>query len=157
MSSTHVLIWVAAVAAIGVASFATSRIAIAEKAPIFTSIVSGVAVGGYDPVAYFTEKKPVRGQASITLEHGGATWRFSSEKNREAFKSDPARYAPQYGGYCSYAVSQGYTAKGDPEAWSIVGDKLYLNYDKSVRAAWEKDIPGYIAKADKNWPGVLGK
>jgi hypothetical protein len=74
-----------------------------------------------------------------------------------AFKANPSAFAPQYGGYCAWAVSQNYTASGDPNFWKIVNGKLYLNYDKSVQATWEKDIPGYIAKADRNWPGVLGK
>jgi YHS domain-containing protein len=131
--------------------------AVAKQPAIFTGIVKGVAVGGRDAVAYFTQSKPVAGSESITLEHEGAVWRFASEANRDAFKADPAKYAPQYGGYCAYAVARGYTAKGDPEQWSIVGGKLYLNYDAPTKAAWEKDVPGYIARADANWPRVLEK
>ena len=127
----------------------------AAQPSIFTGLVKGVAVGGHDPVSYFTEGKPVAGKAEITLEHGGATWRFASEANRDAFKGDPARYAPQYGGYCAYAVALGHTAKGDPNVWSIVDGKLYLNFNAPTKATWEKDIPGYIKKADANWPGVL--
>lgn len=127
------------------------------KPAVFTGLVEGVAVGGYDPVAYFAAGRAEKGSDQITLEHEGATWRFSGEGNRDAFKADPARYAPQYGGYCAFAVSQGYTAKADPEAWTIHDGKLYLNYDKKVRAQWEKDIPGYVAKSDANWPGVLEK
>ncbi len=129
----------------------------AAEPPIFTGLVKGVAVGGYDPVAYFTEKTAVKGRPDLTVEHAGVTWRFSSEANRSAFQADPGKYAPQYGGYCAYAVAHGYTAKGDPEAWSVVDGKLYLNYDKSVRRDWEKDIPGYVKKADANWPQVLSK
>jgi YHS domain-containing protein len=129
----------------------------AQEAPVYTGLVKGVAVGGYDPVAYFTEGKPVPGKLEISLEHEGATWRFSSEANRDAFKADPAKYAPQYGGYCAWAVSQGYTAKGDPKAWSLVDGKLYLNYDQSVKKTWEKDKPGHITKANINWPKVLAK
>lgn len=139
------------------AVLAAPHLASAKSPSVFTGIVKGVAVGGYDPVAYFSEGKPVPGLASIALEHEGATWRFANEANREAFKADPAKYAPQYGGYCAWAVSQGYTAKGDPEAWSIVGGKLYLNYDKRVRAGWEKDAAGNIRKGDANWPKVLEK
>lgn len=127
----------------------------AAEAPIYTGLVKGVAVGGYDPVAYFTESKPVRGDKAITLEHEGATWRFASEANRDVFRADPAKYAPQYGGYCAYAVAMGYTAKGDPNAWSIINGKLYLNFNQPTKATWEKDAAGYIAKAEKNWPGVL--
>lgn len=127
----------------------------ADQPGVFTGIVKGVAVGGYDPVAYFTEGKPVKGREDIALEHEGVRWRFASEANRDAFKAEPAKFAPQYGGYCAWAVSRGYTAKGDPNAWSVVGGKLYLNYDLSVRRDWQKDIPGNITKGDANWPKVL--
>ncbi len=116
----------------------------------------GIAVDGSDVVAYFTDGAPVAGSEAITHDYMGATWRFASEANRDAFAADPARYAPQYGGYCAYAVSQGYTAPTVPEAWSIVDNKLYLNFSTGVRRRWERDIPGYIAAADANWPGVLG-
>lgn len=131
--------------------------AYAKEAPVYTGLVKGVAVGGYDPVAYFSDKKPVAGKSDITLEHEGATWRFATTANRDAFKADPAKYAPQYGGYCAYAVSQGYTAKGDPNAWSIVGGKLYLNYNKAVQRDWEKQTQSLIPKGDANWPKVLAK
>ena len=85
------------------------------------------------------------------------SWRFANAKNLEAFKAKPDAYAPQYGGYCAWAVSQGYTAKGDPKAWSIVGGKLYLNYNADVKKTWETDAPGNIVKADGNWPKVLQK
>ncbi len=131
--------------------------ALAREAPVYTGLVKGVAVGGYDPVAYFTDGKPVTGSDKITTMHDGVTWRFASEQNKAAFLAEPMKYAPQYGGYCAWAVSQGYTAKGDPNAWTIHGGKLYLNYDKKVQATWEKNKPGNIAKADANWPSVLGK
>ena len=85
----------------------------------------------------------------------GAKWLFSSAEHRDAFAKEPEKYAPQYGGYCAYGVSQGYAVKIEPDAWTIVNGKLYLNYDRGVQKTWEKDLPGYIAKADKNWPGVL--
>lgn len=120
--------------------------------PVFSK--RGLAIRGYDPVAYFTEGKPVEGKADFTHSYEGTTWRFASAANRDAFAADPLRYAPQYGGYCAYAVSQGYTASIDPDAWRIVDDKLYLNYSKSVQRRWERDVPGNIAKADTNWPGL---
>jgi YHS domain-containing protein len=129
--------------------------ALAAEPPVFTGLVKGLAVAGYDPVAYFTQGKPVMGSEDVTLQHEGATWRFASAENRTAFEAAPAKYAPQYGGYCAYAVSKGYTAKAEPDAWTIHDGKLYLNYDKSVQAIWEKDIPGNVAKGDANWPGVL--
>ncbi len=131
--------------------------ALSKEAAVYTGLVKGVAVGGYDPVAYFTDKKPVAGKADITLEHEGATWRFSTVANRDAFKADPAKFAPQFGGHCAYAVSQGYTAKGDPNAWSIIGGKLYLNYNKDVQRDWEKQTQSLIPKGDANWPKVLAK
>ncbi len=127
----------------------------ARKAPIYQGIVKGIAVGGYDPVAYFKVNKPVRGKKSITYKYKGATWRFSSQKNLETFKANPTQFAPQYGGYCAWAVSQGYTAKGDPLAWKVYKGKLYLNYNRSVQKRWAQDIPGNVKKGNKNWPTVL--
>ena len=130
---------------------------VAAKDPVYTGTFSNLAVSGYDPVAYFTEGKPVQGSSSFEHEWNGATWRFANAKNLEAFKADPEAYAPQYGGYCAWAVSQGYTASADPNAWRIVGKKLYLNYDREVQKTWEKDAAGNIVKADENWPKVLEK
>ncbi|MES9960501.1 MAG: YHS domain-containing (seleno)protein [Sedimenticola sp.] len=128
--------------------------ALAAKSEIYTPFL-GQALSGYDPVAYFTQGRPVKGSSKHTLEYKGETWRFSSEENRLAFERMPEKYAPRYGGYCAYAVASGYTASADPEAWSIVEGKLYLNYSKSVRDTWSRDIPGNIARADANWPKVL--
>ena len=125
------------------------------KDPVYTSTFSNLAVSGYDPVAYFTAGKPVEGSADFETEWNGATWRFASADNLATFEADPEAYAPQYGGYCAWAVSQGYTASTVPEAWRIVDGKLYLNYSLSVQRQWEGDVPGHIAKADGNWPGVL--
>ncbi|MEM7173012.1 MAG: YHS domain-containing (seleno)protein [Pseudomonadota bacterium] len=127
----------------------------AAKDPVYTPWLSDVGASGYDVVAYFTEGKPVEGSDAFTADYNGAEWHFSSAENRDAFAADPAKYAPQYGGYCAYAVSQGYTASTVPEAWKIVDGKLYLNYSLSVRDLWEEDIPGNIAAADGNWPKVL--
>ena len=115
----------------------------------------GLAIRGYDPVAYHLEGRPFEGRSEHRLEWMGATWRFASASNRERFAADPERYAPRYGGYCAYAVANGYTASVDPEAWKIVDGQLYLNYSRSVQAQWEKDIPGHIERADQNWPGLL--
>ena len=126
----------------------------ADKAPVYQSN-TGTAIDGTDPISYFTEGRPVAGDASITHEWNGAKWRFTSVENRDRFAASPEKYAPQYGGYCAWAVSQGYTASTVPEAWSIVDGKLYLNYSKGVQKNWEKDVPGHIASGDKKWPGVL--
>lgn len=95
----------------------------ARSPEIYTGIVTSTAVGGYDPVAYFTEGRPVEGKRDITWTWKGATWRFANEKNRDAFKAAPETYAPQYGGHCAWAVSSGYTAKGDPKHWKIVNGR----------------------------------
>ncbi|MHA1546556.1 MAG: YHS domain-containing (seleno)protein [Alphaproteobacteria bacterium] len=129
--------------------------ALAGKAEIFTGATKGVAINGYDPVAYFTQEKPVAGTPAFTTSWKGATWRFSTSANQASFVKNPEKFAPQFGGYCAYAVSKGATAKTEPDAWTIVQGKLYLNYSKSVRTIWRKDVPGNIAKANANWPGVL--
>lgn len=115
----------------------------------------GVAIDGSDAVAYFTEGKPVPGSADHSLMWQGTTWHFASAENRDMFEADPMAYAPQYGGYCAYAVSQGYTASTVPDAWTIHEGKLYLNFSRRVRRIWERDIPGHIALANGNWPDVL--
>ncbi|MEO1192688.1 MAG: YHS domain-containing (seleno)protein [Pseudomonadota bacterium] len=115
----------------------------------------GIAVDGTDVVAYFTEGRPVEGDEAITHQWRGATWLFSTEANRDAFAADPEAYAPQYGGYCAWAVSNGYTASTVPEAWTIVDGKLYLNFSKRVQRRWERDIPARIRAANAYWPGVL--
>lgn len=113
---------------------------------------SGVAIKGYDAVTYFTEGRPVKGSSEFQYEWLGAKWHFASAANRDAFAKNSIKYAPQFGGYCAWAVSQGYTAGIDPEAWKIVEGKLYLNYSKSVQKMWEQDVPGNIRKGNENWP-----
>lgn len=120
--------------------------------PVNTTILGDLAVDGYDAVAYFTDGKPVEGKKEHSYEWKGATWRFASAAHRELFAAAPEKYAPQFGGYCAWAVSQGYTADADPESWKIVDGKLYLNYNKKVQAQWEQDIAGLIVKAESNWP-----
>jgi YHS domain-containing protein len=112
----------------------------------------GLALSGYDAVAYFVDGRPIEGSSEHALEWRDATWRFASAENLARFRADPERYAPQYGGYCAWAVSQGYTASADPEAWRIVDGKLYVNYDADVQREWETDVPGHIARANANWP-----
>lgn len=146
---------VAVSALVCLAAMAGPRDAQADKDPVYTGFLSSTAVDGYDPVAYFTDGKPVEGSSEFETEYQGATWRFASAANRDAFLADPAKYAPQYGGYCAWAVSQGYTAKGDPQHWRIVDGRLYLNYNADVQQKWEKDVPGHITSADANWPKVL--
>ena len=116
----------------------------------------GLAIKGYDPVAFFRDGSPVEGSREFELTWKEAKWRFASAEHRDLFEADPEKYAPQYGGYCAWAVAQGTTASVDPKnAWEIVEGKLYLNYDKEIQAKWAEDIPGNIKKADANWPAVL--
>lgn len=117
-------------------------------------VKNGAAISGYDPVAYFTEGKPVAGSADITAAYKGATFRFASTANRDAFVAEPARYAPRYGGFCAFAAAHGAKAKSEPDAFSIVDGKLYLNFDKGVHDRWLQDVPGNIARGDENWPTI---
>jgi len=136
-----------------IAAILLSPVAFAQKPTVFSD--RNGAIRGHDPVAYFERKGPVKGSKQFSHAWRGATRYFASAENREKFAAEPERYAPRYGGYCAYAVSQGYTADIDPAAWSIVDGKLFLNYSLSVRERWNRDIPGYIRKADANWPSVL--
>jgi len=115
---------------------------------------NGLAIEGYDPVAYFTERKPVKGAPEFRTEFQGATFQFASADHRDRFAADPEQFAPQYGGYCAYGTAKGYKAKIDPEAFTVVQGKLYLNYSDAVQTRWLSDIPGYIQQADANWPEV---
>ena len=115
----------------------------------------GFAIKGYDPVAYFVEGRPTPGAREYALMHGGAVWLFANAANRARFADDPQKYTPAYGGYCAYAVSKGYLAPIDPTAWRIVDGKLYLNYNADIQKVWSSDIPGYIGRANANWPKVL--
>lgn len=132
----------------------TATSAFAAEPPIYSG--GGFAINGYDPVAYFTQSEPVKGDDAFTTEWMGAMWKFASAENMAMFEANPEGYAPQYGGYCSYAVSRGYTASTSPNAWTIYEGKLYLNFNRVVRGLWSRDIPGNIVAADANWPDVLG-
>ncbi len=146
------MIFIAAVSAVGL-----PRSAMAKEALVYTRVFSSVALNGFDAVGYFTQNRPVRGDAKFAFDYLGAKWHFASQENRDRFAAAPQNFAPQYGGYCAWAVSQGYTASGDPMFWKIVQGKLYLNFDADVQKKWETDIPGFIQKANANWPDVLGK
>lgn len=114
----------------------------------------GAAIRGYDPVAYFTEGRPVRGSPAFKAHYRGSTFYFSSKANRDAFAADAARYAPQYGGFCAFGTAGGYKAAIQPAAFTIVDDKLYLNYNQDVQKQWRRDIAGYVLTADRKWPEV---
>ncbi len=120
-------------------------------------VENGIAIRGTDTVAYFSDSKAVKGNSKYQYKWKGANWYFSSAENRDLFAQNPEKYAPQYGGYCAYGMAKGQLAPIDPNAWSIVDGKLYLNYSKRVKELWEKDIPGHIAIADKNWSKIASK
>ncbi|MBX7056600.1 MAG: YHS domain-containing protein [Leptospirales bacterium] len=120
--------------------------------PVF--VADGAAIRGYDPVAYFTVGRPVRGQAQFSYQWNGANWRFSSQQNLNLFKANPQRYAPAYGGYCAYAMGHyNKLVEVDPTAWKIVGGRLFLNYDSDVQEDWLEDMQNYIRQGDANWQG----
>ncbi|MBB6131283.1 YHS domain-containing (seleno)protein [Mucilaginibacter lappiensis] len=124
----------------------------AQKSEIFAP--GGKAIKGYDPVAFFTESKPIKGADSLSYQWKEATWLFASRKNLEAFKSDPGKYAPQYGGYCAYGLSQGHKAPTQTDTWTVVNDKLYFNYNSKVKEMWSKDQQNLIKAADEKWSGI---
>lgn len=115
---------------------------------------SGLALDGYDAVAYHLDQKAVRGSPEHIALFEGHTYRFATPGHRDAFLADPGRYLPAYGGYCAFGVSRGYKVKVDPEAFTVVDGRLYLNYDKSVQRRWLGDVPGFIARADSNWSAL---
>jgi YHS domain-containing protein len=137
----------------GLALLLVLPLAMAAKPAVFATDEG--AIRGYDPVAYFTAAAPTRGSDQFTASWQGATFYFASAENLKLFKADPAAYAPQYGGYCAYAVSKGATATTVPEAWTIVDGKLYLNYSLGIKQRWSGDVPGNIRAANSNWPAVL--
>jgi YHS domain-containing protein len=115
------------------------------------------AIRGYDPVAYFTESQPVKGNPEFTWIWNGATWYFKSAENRERFKTNPEQYAPRFGGFCAFGVSRNYKVKSEPDAWTIVDGKLYLNYNTEVQKKWLQDKETYIQKAESNWVSLEKK
>ena len=127
--------------------------AFSQTAPVFSE--NAVALRGADPVAYFTEGTNRVGSPDLAAMWNGATWHFTTAANRDAFAGAPEAYAPQYGGYCAFAMSRGYIAPSVPEAWTIFENRLYLNFSLSVRTQWARDIPGNIARANQYWPGIL--
>ena len=114
----------------------------------------GVVIGGYDPVAYFTEGRPVKGQPAFIAAYDEATFWFASGENRDRFLADPPSYVPRYGGFCAYGVSEGYKATTEPDAFTVFEGRLYLNYNRDVRELWNQDRSGRIARADRQWPAI---
>jgi len=137
--------------------FAGESINTLAKSGLFSYKPSGVAIRGADTVAYFTEGKFVQGTDDFTRNWNGATWKFASQKHLNLFVDSPEKYAPQYGGYCAYGVSQNYLVKIEPENWTIVEGKLYLNFSDSVQKKWEAGIKDYVAEANQKFQGLVTK
>ena len=114
----------------------------------------GIAINGYDPVAFFKEASAKKGSSMYPYKYKEATWLFESKENRDAFMNMPEKYTPQYGGFCAYGTSEGHKAPTQPDTWTIVNDKLYFNYNKQVKQMWEKDQAHLIIVADQKWPDV---
>ncbi len=136
-------------------AMAAERINTLERKGFFGYKPNGIALRGYDTVAYFTLSKPVEGKDQFATEWSGATWKFSSQEHLDLFVAEPEKYAPQYGGYCAYGIVQEALVKIEPDLWTIVDDKLYLNYNEKLNNQWKEDIPGYIKAADALFEKLL--
>jgi YHS domain-containing protein len=143
----------ALLASVLVAACAATAGKVSQTRPVDElNLQHGVALKGYDPVAYFAEGGPAAGNAATSYRWHGATWLFSTPEHREAFMADPQHYAPQFGGYCAFALSRGTTADADPHQWAIVDGKLYVNNNGFAKKLWDLDRPANIAAGDTNWP-----
>ena len=118
---------------------------------------NGIAIKGYDPVAFFTQNQPVKGRPEFESKYHGARYLFASAEGKATFDANPAKYEPQFGGFCAYGASQGHTAPIKIEAWQIVNGRLLMQYDLGVKKDFNKDQQGNLQKADKNWPGIVAK
>ena len=121
------------------------------------SSTDGVAIKGYDPVAYFTEQKALEGNSNYNFEWSGSVWKFVSKDNLNLFQKNPEKYAPQYGGYCAYGCSEKHQSPTDPKAFTIINDKLYLNYNQKVKEMWIKDTTNRIQAANQYWKSIYNK
>lgn len=137
------------------ATLAADAINTLEKEGFFSYEPNGIAIRGYDTVAYFTQSMPVEGKDDFSTQWSGATWKFSTQEHLDLFVSSPEKYAPQYGGYCAYGVAQKSLVKIEPDQWTVYEDKLYLNYNKKLNSEWRADIPGFIAKANDLFDQLL--
>ena len=156
ITQLHRVLTISAVAlAIGLAGVAAPAHAVKQTGGEYNTLYAGLGAKGYDVVSYFTAGVPIAGSDRYTAEFGGVKWQFASAENRDAFKKDPAHYAPQYGGFCSWGVSVGKLFDVDPvNGWQIVDGKLYLNFNTDINTTFSKDTAGYISKANRNWPTI---
>jgi len=138
-------------------AFAAEPINTLEKSGLFSYKPSEVAIRGTDTVAYFTQGKVVAGLDQYTTLWQGASWKFSSQQHLDLFVAEPEKYAPQYGGYCAYGVAKGDLVKIEPENWTIIDNKLYLNFNNGVQKKWEADTKGYIQQANTKFKNLLAQ
>ncbi len=130
-----------------------SALAVKQTGGEYNTLFAGLGGEGYDPVAYFTDGKAVAGKAEYEAVYGGVTWRFATAEHRDAFRADPSKYAPQYGGFCAWGVAQGKLFDVDPvDGWKIVDGKLYMNFNRDILDLWQEDLAGNLGKAEANWP-----
>lgn len=153
MNRRMMLLLAAALLSTGLSHVMPASLAIAEGYELNID-EQGLGIHGYDPVAYFTDGKAIAGKAEFAAQHGGATYRFASAEHRDLFVADPAKFLPQYGGYCAYGTALNKKFDGDPNAWKVVDGKLYLNLSPDVQKKWLEDVPGNITKADAAWPKI---
>lgn len=139
-----------AISALALGLSSTALPAFAEEQVSFNTTY-GLALRGFDPVAYFRVNKALKGLPNITASHEGRLYEFSSEENKALFIADPQKYVPQYGGFCAYAAANGYKADVDPHAFAINDGKLYVNFSEYFRDEFQKDASGNVAKANANW------
>jgi len=145
----------AAAAVMTLAAAPTASFAVKNTGAEYNTLYAGLGAKGYDVVSYFTDKRAVQGSDKYTVSHGGVTWQFASAEHRDAFKADPAKYAPQYGGFCSWGVAQGKLFDVDPvNGWTVSDGKLYLNFNADINTTFARDTQGFVNKAEKNWPGL---
>ncbi len=155
LSTRHFALAAIATLVVSLAGVATHAVAYQSKSIATVNLdKQNMALGGYDPVAYFTLGKATAGKTEFSAVHEGATYRFASAAHRDTFVATPARYLPQYGGYCAYAASQGYKADADPKAWHVIDGRLFVNYNASVAKSWTAKAADYIKAGDANWPRV---
>ena len=142
-------------AALSLAAISAPAFAVKQTGGEYNTMYAGLGAKGYDVVAYFTKGKPTEGSSHYTSSYGGVTWQFANEENRDMFAANPAKYTPQYGGFCAWGVSVGKLFDVDPvNGWKIVDGKLYLNFNGDINATFGKDPAGFIGKANNNWPAL---
>ncbi|SMO66398.1 hypothetical protein SAMN06265380_104219 [Ruegeria faecimaris] len=128
--------------------------AFAQDLPVFYR-TDGAAMAGYDAVSYFNGETPVRGQPEYAVMWKGAEWHFATAENRDAFEMNPRAYAPQFGGYCAFAMAQGELVSTDPTIWQVIDGRLYLTHSPEIERIWQTDTAAYIREAEAHWPSVL--